>query len=145
MCMDGAYHRAAIGSSRAARMYASFCCTCTVWSFRSRSNSCAGRASHERVRARGGGGGAGGAAAARLEILLQPCHVHLERGVVDAWLLRRRLLAGVLLGGGGGRRLDVGLGLLLLLALVAALDEMASLPSVKAKPVAMPIFSADQE
>ena len=29
--------------------------------------------------------------------------------------------------------------------LVAALDEMASLPSVKAKPVAMPIFSADQE
>ena len=29
--------------------------------------------------------------------------------------------------------------------LTAALDEMASLPSVKAKPVAMPIFSADQE
>ena len=29
--------------------------------------------------------------------------------------------------------------------LVKALDEMASLPSVKAKPVAMPIFSADQE
>ena len=29
--------------------------------------------------------------------------------------------------------------------LAAALDEMASLPSVKAKPVAMPIFSADQE
>ena len=29
--------------------------------------------------------------------------------------------------------------------LTASLDEMASLPSVKAKPVAMPIFSADQE
>ena len=29
--------------------------------------------------------------------------------------------------------------------LAQALDEMASLPSVKAKPVAMPIFSADQE
>ena len=29
--------------------------------------------------------------------------------------------------------------------LAKALDEMASLPSVKAKPVAMPIFSADQE
>jgi homoserine dehydrogenase len=29
--------------------------------------------------------------------------------------------------------------------LAASLDEMASLPSVKAKPVAMPIFSADQE
>ena len=29
--------------------------------------------------------------------------------------------------------------------LTAALDEMARLPSVKAKPVAMPIFSADQE
>ena len=29
--------------------------------------------------------------------------------------------------------------------LTQALDEMASLPSVKAKPVAMPIFSADQE
>ncbi len=29
--------------------------------------------------------------------------------------------------------------------LTASLDEMASLPSVKAKPVAMPIFAADQE
>ena len=29
--------------------------------------------------------------------------------------------------------------------LTTVLDEMASLPSVKAKPVAMPIFSADQE
>jgi hypothetical protein len=26
-----------------------------------------------------------------------------------------------------------------------ALDEMTSLPSVKARPVAMPIFAADQE